>query len=101
MPDQIETPEPSVIGETSSVALALPDTCCAHCQFFLQGPQPRLPNFCRRFPPTPFITFLTRGEDPKDGNPAPVIGNQQLSIQPVVNPAGWCGEFKRRPEAVQ
>ncbi len=77
-------------------APTLPDECCARCRFFMAGPTPNLPVFCRRFPPTPFITAVNWNEEK-----TAIVSNQQISTQAVVNVAGWCGEFVRKPLDVQ
>jgi hypothetical protein len=88
--------EPEEAIPAPPVVPSLPDQCCARCRFFMAAPTPQLPVFCRRFPPTPFIINLNWNEDKTQ-----IVGNQQISTQPTVHPAGWCGEFIRRPEDVQ
>lgn len=52
--------------------------------------------FCLRYPPVPLPTATVR--DPTTGV---VIGVSSWAVFPSMKPEGWCGEHRRRLEAVE
>ena len=67
---------------------------CENCRYFLSAPptvvaltQAAAPSVCRRFPPQSHVARVQRDDN---GN---VVGNEQMSIVPIVNPGHWCGEW--------
>ena len=84
------TDAPNPIEDPTSAPVPLPETCCGRCEFFFASPIPGQPSYCRRLPPVPFLLNLQWNEDKTQ-----IVGNQQMSMHPTVNPRGWCGEFRR------
>jgi hypothetical protein len=75
---------------------------CENCRYYLAAPVSLIaalnapaPSVCRRNPPQVFVARIQRDDN---GN---VIGNEQISVVPIVNPGHWCGEWTAEPETLQ